>query len=82
VVTSTITGLAADSLLGGRTGDGTSRRVAAVVLILAGAAIAALLMRWHLGAGLVTVGAVVAVVATVGGFHASRHVAAPVLTSG
>jgi uncharacterized membrane protein YoaK (UPF0700 family) len=82
VVTSTITGLAADSFLGGRIGAGTSRRVAAVVLILAGAATGALLLRWHLGAGPVAVGLIVAVVAAVGRFHASRHVAAPVLVGG
>jgi uncharacterized membrane protein YoaK (UPF0700 family) len=82
VVTSTITGLAADSFLGARTGAGTSRRVAAVALILAGAATGALLLRWHLGAGPVTVGLIVAVVAAAGRFHASRHVAAPVLAGG
>ena len=58
VVTSTITGLAADSVLGSGKGTGdTSRRVAAVLLILAGAAAGAALLNWHLGAGLVLAGA-------------------------
>jgi uncharacterized membrane protein YoaK (UPF0700 family) len=73
VVTSTITGLAADSVLGSGKGTGDSpRRVAAVVLILAGAAAGAALLKWHLGAGLVLSGVITAVVATLGTLHA-RH---------
>ncbi|MEZ0163299.1 YoaK family protein [Kineococcus sp. LSe6-4] len=52
VVTSTLTGLAADSRLAGGTGEGWRRRLGAVLLILAGAAAGAALLRWHVGAGL------------------------------
>ncbi|WP_432492313.1 DUF1275 family protein [Kineococcus gypseus] len=51
VVTSTLTGLAADSRLAGGTGEGWRRRLGAVVLILAGAAAGAALLRWHVSAG-------------------------------
>ncbi|WP_245154869.1 YoaK family protein [Nocardioides sp. 1609] len=70
VVTSTITGLAADSTLGSGKGGGSGRRLLAVVLILAGAAAGAALLRWHLGAGLVLSGVVVAVATVVGAVHA------------
>ena len=70
VVTSTITGLAADSVLGSGKGGGSGRRAAAVVLILAGAAAGAALLRWHLGAGLVVAGLIVLVVTAVGALHA------------
>jgi uncharacterized membrane protein YoaK (UPF0700 family) len=70
VVTSTITGLAADSVLGNGEGGGSGRRLAAVVLILAGAAAGALLLRWHLGAGLVLSAAITLVVCVVGALHA------------
>jgi len=74
VVTSTITGLAADSVLGSGTGSGHSlRRAAAVLLILAGAAAGALLLKWHLGAGLVLSGAVTLAVTVLGAFHAKHH---------
>lgn len=74
VVTSTITGLAADSWLGSgqKTGD-SPRRIAAVLLILAGAAVGAALLRWHLGAGVVLAGVMTAVVAAIGGIAASRR---------
>ena len=52
VVTSTLTGLAADSRLAGGTGEGWRRRLGAVALILAGAAAGAALLRWAPGAGL------------------------------
>jgi uncharacterized membrane protein YoaK (UPF0700 family) len=45
VVTSTLTGLAADSRLAGGDGDSWLRRLLAIVLILAGAAVGALLLR-------------------------------------
>jgi uncharacterized membrane protein YoaK (UPF0700 family) len=71
VVTSTITGLAADSVLGSGKGSGDSlRRVAAVVLILAGAAAGATLLKWQLGAGLVLSGVITAAVALLGALHA------------
>lgn len=66
VVTSTITGLAADSVLGSGKGGGSARRVAAVLLILAGAAVGAVLLRWHPGAGLVAAAAITLVVAALG----------------
>lgn len=74
VVTSTITGLAADSLLGSgkarAEGGGSGRRFLAVALILAGAAAGAALLHWHLGAGLVLAGVLILGVALVGGLHA------------
>jgi uncharacterized membrane protein YoaK (UPF0700 family) len=74
VVTSTITGLAADSRLGSGQGAGHSmRRATAVVLILAGAATGAALLRWHVGAGLVLSGLITAVVALIGSTHARTH---------
>lgn len=76
VVTSTITGLAADSVLGSGQGGGSGRRAAAVVLILAGAAAGAALLRWHLGAGLVLAGAIVLVATAVGALHARATIAA------
>jgi uncharacterized membrane protein YoaK (UPF0700 family) len=73
VVTSTITGLAADSWLGsGRRSGDSPRRVAAVVLILAGAAVGAALLKWHLGAGLLLAGVITAAVAVIGAVSASR----------
>ena len=47
VVTSTITGLAADSWFGTRAGAHAPRRGTAVALILLGAMVAALLLRWE-----------------------------------
>ncbi|SKC35822.1 YoaK family protein [Krasilnikoviella flava] len=51
VVTSTITGLAADSRLAGGHGTNSGRRVAAIALICAGAAAGALLLQAHLAWG-------------------------------
>jgi uncharacterized membrane protein YoaK (UPF0700 family) len=73
VVTSTITGLAADSVLGAGTGKGHSlRRVSAVLLILAGAATGAALLKWELAAGLVLSGVITLAVTALGALHA-RH---------
>jgi uncharacterized membrane protein YoaK (UPF0700 family) len=69
VVTSTITGLAADSPLGSGQGGGSVRRAAAVGLILLGAAVGAALLHWHLGAGLVLAGVVILVATGVGALH-------------
>lgn len=67
VVTSTITGLAADSALGTRRGSAhAGRRLAAVMLMLAGAATGALLLRLHLGAGLALAALLTAAVAVSG----------------
>lgn len=74
VVTSTITGLAADSVLGSGKGTGDApRRVAAVLLILAGAAAGAALLNWHLGAGLVLAGLITVGVTVLGAVHARHH---------
>ncbi len=60
VVTSTLTGLAADSFFGNGKRTGSARRAIAVVAILAGAAVGALLLKWHLGAGLLVAGILIA----------------------
>ncbi len=77
VVTSTITGLASDSVLGSGTGKGHSlRRATAVLLILAGAAAGAALLDWHLGAGLVLSGVLTLAVTVLGAIHAKHHLPA------
>jgi uncharacterized membrane protein YoaK (UPF0700 family) len=48
VLTMTLTGLAADSPLGGGTGEGSRRRTAAVLAMLLGAIAGALLLKVHL----------------------------------
>ncbi len=69
VVTSTITGLAADSVLGSGKGGGTVRRTVAVLMIVAGAVAGAALLHWHVGAGLVVEGLLVLAVVLVGTLH-------------
>lgn len=69
VVTSTITGLAADSVFGGGKGGGTARRITAVVAILLGALAGAALLKWHLGAGLLLAGVVIALATCIGDVH-------------
>lgn len=76
VVTSTITGLAADSVLGSGKGGGTGRRTLAVLLIVAGAAAGAALLHWHLWAGLVVEGVLVLAVVLVGALHDRTRVSA------
>jgi uncharacterized membrane protein YoaK (UPF0700 family) len=66
VVTSTLTGLAADSVLGSGTGGGSGRRAAAVVLILAGAGAGAALLAWHVAAGLLLASVVVLTATLIG----------------
>jgi len=56
VVTSTITGLAADSALGNGSGTSRRRRAGAIVLILSGALVGAALLRWHLAVPLLLAG--------------------------
>ena len=73
VVTSTITGLAADSVLGSGKGGGSARRASAVILILAGAFAGAALLKWHLGGGLLLAGAITGVVTLLGATHARHH---------
>ena len=71
VVTSTITGLAADSFFGSGKGGGTGRRTAAVISLIAGAALGVVLMRVHMGTALLVAGVVIAAVAVVGAVHDS-----------
>ncbi|MET7998949.1 YoaK family protein [Amycolatopsis sp. NPDC005232] len=74
VITSTITGMAAD--LGLTSGWGTafrglaSRRAAAVVLMIVGALIGAALVHWHRAAGLFLAAAVIGVATLAGSLHA------------
>lgn len=70
VVTSTITGLAADSWLGGRTGQPWARRAGAVVLIMAGAALGALALTVNIGLAVAVSAAILLVVGILG--HAGR----------
>jgi uncharacterized membrane protein YoaK (UPF0700 family) len=67
VVTSTLTGLAADSRLGGGTGAHWGRRLGAVVLILAGAAAGAALLHVHAGLGVLLTAVLTIAVAVTGG---------------
>jgi uncharacterized membrane protein YoaK (UPF0700 family) len=71
VVTSTLTGLASESVLGSGTGGGTVRRVAAVVLIIAGAATGAALLRWDIATGFLAAGVVSALVTATGALTAA-----------
>ena len=66
VVTSTITGLAADSRLGGGKGQPWFRRVAAILLICAGAGVGALLLSVHIGWGVALSALITLVVAALG----------------
>src|SRR5450830_1437267 len=66
VVTSTLTGLAADSHLGGGSGAHTGRRLGAVVLILAGATVGAGLLHVHPGLGVLATALLTLVVAVAG----------------
>ncbi|MBO3083171.1 DUF1275 domain-containing protein [Cellulomonas sp. zg-ZUI188] len=73
VVTSTLTGLAADSRLAGGAGDGWARRSLAVLLILVGAAVGALLLRASgdqgVGVGMLVAGVLAVAVAVLGHRH-------------
>ncbi|MDN4471820.1 YoaK family protein [Demequina zhanjiangensis] len=70
VVTSTITGLASDSVLGKGGGQPWARRAGAVVLIGAGAATGALLLNVNLGAGMLLSAAITIAVLALG--HITR----------
>ncbi|MFE1238088.1 YoaK family protein [Streptomyces tendae] len=67
VVTSTLTGLAADSRLGAARGPGARRRAAAVALIVAGAAAGAALCQAHEGLAVAVAACVVLAVTALGG---------------
>lgn len=69
VVTSTITGFAADSFFGGGKRAGSGRRFLAIALILLGALAGALMLEVHLALGLVVAGAIIALVTAVGALH-------------
>lgn len=58
VVTSTIVGLASDSKLAGGTNKNWVRRLLAVVLILCGAGVGALLLRLDIGVGMLVAGGI------------------------
>lgn len=66
VVTSTMTGLAADSWLGARTQQPWARRLLAIMLILLGAAVGALSLLLGLAAGILLSAVITAVVTGVG----------------
>ncbi|MCW2852670.1 MAG: hypothetical protein JWM84_2334 [Nocardioides sp.] len=66
VVTSTITSLAADSVLGANRRGGAGRRVASITLITLGALVGALFVHWHLSAGLFVAAALSLIAAAVG----------------
>jgi uncharacterized membrane protein YoaK (UPF0700 family) len=73
VVTSLITGLAADSRLGGGLGQPWVRRVAALALISAGAVGGALAISLHLGAGVALSAAIVLIVTLIGHIAQRAH---------
>ncbi|WP_230313357.1 YoaK family protein [Nakamurella alba] len=81
VVTSTITAIAADSPLGGGSPKGWERRLGAIVLLILGAAVGALLLRLHIGSGIALAAVVTAVVAVVGHLGHRPH-RAPKPTAG
>ena len=70
VVTSTIVGLAFDSRIAGGSGQPWFRRAGAIVLIAAGAAVGALLLHVHLGAGMALAAVITLVAALIG--HISK----------
>ncbi len=69
VVTSTLTGLAADSVLGAGKPGSSGRRVLAVLLITAGAATGALLLQVHIGLGVLLAAGICAGVAALGAWR-------------
>lgn len=76
VVTSTLTGLAADSRLGAARGQGARRRLAVVALIIAGAVAGAALCQVHTGLA-VAAAALVVLTVTVLGHAFARSAARP-----
>lgn len=82
VVTSTIIGFAADSVLGNNRHHHSWRRFLAVTLIVVGAAAGTLLIEVHLALGLLVAGVITAVVTTVGALHAAGVESASALQGG
>jgi len=80
VVTSTLTGLASDSVLGRGEGQPWKRRAAAIVLIGLGALTGAALLKVHLGWGLVVAALIIGSAAWLG--HAARPQPADALADG
>jgi len=70
VVTSTITGLASDSVLGKGEGQPWARRAGAIALIGLGAFTGSLLLRVHIGWGMAVAAAIILTAAIIG--HATR----------
>ena len=66
VVTSTITSLASDSVLGANKRAGAGRRIASISLITAGALVGALMVHWHLSSGLFVSAAIALTAAVLG----------------
>lgn len=81
VVTSTLTGLAADSRFGLGTGSGSGRRVLAVLAIGVGALAGALLLRAGLGWSLVVVAGIVLVTTLVAALHEAGRPSAATVTA-
>ncbi|MFT4164081.1 MAG: YoaK family protein [Microlunatus sp.] len=71
VITSTITGLAADSRFAGGSSENWARRLLAVLLMLLGAAAGALLLHIDIALGLLVAGAIVLGTTAIG--HTKRH---------
>lgn len=74
-ITSTIAALAADSYLGARTGAHGSRRASAVILMLAGAALGAALLRYGMWTGLLLAGITELAVAFLGHRNRAKAIA-------
>lgn len=77
VVTSTLTGLASDSVLGKGEGQPWKRRAAAIGLIGLGAATGALLLRIDIGYGMLVAAVIIGTVAVLGHTTRPRPVPAP-----
>ena len=76
VVTSTIVGLASESRLAGGDGKNFPRRVLAVLMILVGAGVGALLLQVHIGVGMGVAGGLTLLVALAGHLMRERVKAA------
>jgi uncharacterized membrane protein YoaK (UPF0700 family) len=82
VVTSTIVGLASESKLAGGDGKNFPRRVLAVLMILVGAGVGALLLQVHIGVGMGAAGGLTLLVALTGHLMRERVKAAEAVAAG